>query len=729
MNYKIINLQGEKTMHFSTMPLSKEQLFSFLCSISEQYRAGVAIVDVNQTHYPIVFINHAFTKLTGYKREEIIGESISLLNGLKTNEDTLADFHYHLSNNIPVELNIIHYRKDRVAFWNSINSEPIQDYKGQAQFIVLHCKDVTDLMLNKMLSKLEHEVYTELENGEINDILQLITTQVEKYYIRDIYCAIHFVQANGELEPIASGSLPLSFIKSIHHIDVGSSTGYNQSAVYIKELDSNNHQQIDYAIASCWLKPILNNENCLLGYFTIYIKNKTELNLSDIEFLKKLSPIIALSIKYVEQKQQLKRLAYYDMNTGIPNYNYFYTHLFDWEKEQIKGSILLIQPSEYSNIVDLFGRKIGDDLIRQLIDRLEKNYDTNEMIYGRFTNSTFILAIQLTADDLNKFISNLQNITNTPFAIANRELFISLKIGISNFDHSISIDESVRRADIALTKSRNQKGTSLSYFEVETDYQIQRELDIVNQLNYGLQNEEFTINLQPKVNLSTATIEGFEALARWYSPVLGPVSPAEFIPVAEQTGKISAVDNIVLKKVLQFQHERKSKGLKVVPISVNISPVHFYRESFVDDFISYVNLFDVNPEHIKIEVTESVELFDYEKAKEILIELKKCGYESSIDDFGVGFSSLSYLQQLPFSEIKIDRSFINGISDTSMHAVVQTIVQLATNLNMHAVAEGIETLEQFLLLQKMGCKTGQGYYFHKPMPIKEAEKLLDSIII
>src|SRR5690606_35245922 len=189
------------------------------------------------------------------------------------------------------------------------------------------------------------------------------------------------------------------------------------------------------------------------------------------------------------------------------------------------------------------------------------------------------------------------------------------------------------------------------------------------------------------------------ALARWYSPVLGTISPAEFIPIAEQTGKISQLDNVILKKVLRFQNERKTKGLKIVPISVNISPVHFYRESFVEDFISYVNKYEIRPEFIKIEVTESVELFDYQKAKEILSELRKFGYESSIDDFGVGFSSLSYLQQLPFSEIKIDRSFINGIEDNAMYAVVQTIVQLASNLKMHAVAEGIETLEQYQLLQ------------------------------
>ncbi|RKQ19117.1 putative bifunctional diguanylate cyclase/phosphodiesterase [Ureibacillus endophyticus] len=711
----------------SYMPLNKEQLFSFLCNISEQYHIGIAIVDINDPNYPIVFLNNAFLHLTGYDKDELIGRNITTLKGQKTSEESQEEFEYHLLHKKPFRLNILHYRKDKVAFWNHIACEPIKDNKGHIQYAVLHCNDITESMLGKMLSKLEHEVYTDLEKGvELVNICKLITKQVERYYIRDIFSSIHFVTSPDEINPIASGSLSLEWVMENHKMDINSTASCNERAIYIQKLTNHSNQYIESDV-TCWTKPIYNNEQQLLGYFSMYLKNHSELRQADIDFLNKLSPIIGLSIKYAEQKQQLQKLAYFDLSSGIPNYNYFYTKLKEWAEEGIKGHILLIQPREYSSIVDLFGRSIGDELIGQLIQRLEKHYNIDNIIYGRFSNSTFIIATKSSSEEIDNLVKRLFEITSTPFSIAKREIFISLKIGIANFDETISIDESIRRSDIALTKSRNQKDVEVAYFEPETDEKIQRELEIVNQLTYGLQNDEFTIHLQPKVNLITAEIEGFEALARWYSPVLGPISPAEFIPIAEHTGKISQLDNVILKKVLKFQNERKTKGLKIVPISVNISPVHFYRESFVEDFISYVNKYEISPEFIKIEVTESVELFDYQKAKEILSELRKFGYESSIDDFGVGFSSLSYLQQLPFSEIKIDRSFINGIEDNAMYAVVQTIVQLASNLKMHAVAEGIETLEQYQLLQKMGCRTGQGYYFHKPMAINEAERLLDTI--
>lgn len=711
------------------LPQSKEELFQFLCSISEQFQTGIAIINLEQSNYPIVYSNESFSLLTGYDKNELIGATLGSLKGIKSDFDIDSEIQYNLSIKESFDLNILHYQKDGTAFWNNISCHPIQEDDGSCTFAVIQCKDITEQMLSKMLSKLEHEVYLELDqSGELNSILQLITEKVEKYYIRDIYCAIHVLQQNQKLKALASGSLPLDVIESINDIDISSSTAYNQSAVYIKNLSLTNNILEKYNLTSCWSKPIFNKEKRLLGYFTIYIKNHFELKTADIEFLKKLSPIIALSMKYVGQQQELKRLAYYDMNTGIPNFNYFHNTLVDWTEEKIEGSILLIQPSEYSSIVDLYGRKIGDELIRQLISRLESfTNDKNQLIHGRFSNSSFILAVKLSFNELDEFISQLLKVTVEPFPIANREIFITLKIGISQFDHTLSIDESIRRADIALTKSRYEKGAVVSFFEAETDGEIQRELEILNQLRFALHNEEFTVHLQPKVNLMSAEIEGFEALARWYSPVLGHVSPVEFIKIAEQAGRIRELDNIILKKVLQFQNERNIKGLKMVPIAVNISPVHFYHESFVDDFISLVNQYNVSAEFIKIEVTESVELFDFKKAKEILLELKKYGYESSIDDFGVGFSSLSYLQQLPFSEIKIDRSFINDINDAGMHAVVQTIVQLASNLNMHAVAEGIETLEQFVLLQRMGCRTGQGYYFHKPMPLAEAEILLDTI--
>ncbi|MFY3793081.1 EAL domain-containing protein [Ureibacillus sp. MALMAid1270] len=720
----------------SKMPQTKDQLISFLCHLSDQVVNGIAIIDQSDCHQTFLYCNESLSILTGYSRQELIGKNLKILSGTKTDSELEQEIEINIKTETPFELNLIHYHKDGTPFWNCINSFPIRDMSNKVQYTVLLFKNITDSSLDKMLSKLEREVYAELEQGaDSENILQLITEKVEKYYIRNIYCAIRVLQPNQELKVVATGSLPLHTIEEINKNLLDSSAGFNENTIYIdqysskrKNKSSSKQRDLIHSVTSSWSKPIVNQHKVILGSITIYLKNESSLKQTDIEFLNKLSPIISLSLKYAEQKKELKKLAFFDMNSGLPNPNYFYTNLSQWIQKDFSGVLLILQPVEYAGIVDLYGRKTGDELLKQIGHRIQTLCnDHDDMIYGRFSNSSIIKAIHIDKKDVESYVSNLRNLlTITPYDLTEREMFINFNMGITYFSSEVAMDESIRQADIALTSSRRKYGTVVTFFDEETNKVMQKEMDTLNQLIYGLKNNEFTAFLQPKVNLNTGDIEGFEALARWNSPVLGFVSPASFIPIAESSGKIREIDNAILKQVLEWQQQRKIHGLKQVPVSVNISPVHFYHETFVDDFIQLVSQYDISPDLIQIEVTENFELVDFEKAKEILLKLKAFGYDSSIDDFGVGFSSLSYIQQLPFSEIKIDRSFISNMNNNEMYSVVQTIVQLASKLNMNAVAEGIETIEQYHFLKNIGCVIGQGYYFHKPMPIVEAEMLLNS---
>ncbi|KGR78501.1 sensor domain-containing phosphodiesterase [Ureibacillus manganicus] len=718
------------------MPHTKEQLISFLMFLSEQATIGIAIVDQSDCQQSFLYCNESLVHLTGFSRQELIGSNLKQFRGTKTDSEIESEIQINIKSETPFELNVIHYHKDGSPFWNCINSFPIKDYTNKVQYTLLYFKNITDNSLDKMLSKLEREVYAGLEQGsDSTNILQLITEKIEQYYVRDIYCAIRVLKPTNDLKVVATGSLPIKVVEDINEQLLEPNIGFNENAIYIDNYSSKSEKQLvsdqlhTYAVISSWSKPIVNQDKQILGSITIYLKNESSLKQTDIEFLNKLTPIISLSLKYAEHKKELKKLAFTDLNSGLPNQNYFYTNLSNWLEQKSSGALLIIQPVEYAGIVDLYGRKSGDELLKQIGLRLNSIQEVqSDLIYGRFSNSSIVLAQKMIKDEVEQFVNNLrQLLTQTPYKFIEREMFIDFNIGVSYFCNHVALEESIRRADIALTSSRKKHGTVVTFFEEETNNIMQKEMDTLNQLIYGLKNNEFTAFLQPKVNLLTEEIVGFEALARWNSPVLGFVSPAAFIPIAESSGKIREVDNAILKQVLEWQHKRKVKGLKLFPVSVNISPVHFYHESFVDDFIQLVSQYDISPDLINIEVTENFELVDFEKAKEILLKLKSYGYQSSIDDFGVGFSSLSYLQQLPFSEIKIDRSFVNNMNNEEMYYVVQTIVQLAANLKMHAVAEGIETLDQYNFLKSIGCLIGQGFYFHKPMPLDDVEKLLSSI--
>ncbi len=720
---------------YNTLPLSREQLFVSLCSMAEQYRTGIAILDVLHTERPIVYYNEPFAKLTGYNEAELIGKELSHLAGLKTAASLLEELDYHLGHALPYETSLIHYQQDGSPFWHELVAHPIRDQGGVVQYMMVHSKDVTYEKLFKMLSKLEHEVYLEIEKGDsLSHILQLITTQIETYYTRKIYCSIHLIKEGSSMTAAASGTLPLDVADALYCFELSTMASGDGNAVFVKEfteMELMATQKLAPAplkmdIKHCWSKPIHGPAHEVIGSITMYFQEKPTIKSIEIEFLNRLVPLISLSIKYVAQTHQLRQLAYFDTQTNLPNLHYFDTEMNTWMEQGETGIIFIIQPGEYSSIVDVYGRSTGDEVLRQMVERLQEHalLEGREFI-AKFSNSAIILASNAGMDRVESYEARIRQLTKNPFLIIGKEIYITLKVGITQFSSESHLDEVIRQADMALTKSRQSSGTNLAFFEEQNDARLQLEMDVLNQLTYGLQHKEFFVVLQPKININTLEIEGFEALCRWNSHVLGPVSPATFIPLAEQTGKIKQLDVLVMKQVLRWQRSRLDRNEKTLPIAINISPLHFYDERFVREVFSLLNRYRVPTHLIKLEVTESMELVDFSKAKEILSELRQHGIDCSIDDFGVGFSSLSYLQQLPFREIKIDRSFINAMDNPGMHAVVHTIVQLASNLQMNAVAEGIETSEQFERLKSMGCHTGQGYFFHKPLEMEDAARLIN----
>lgn len=709
-----------------TLPLSQELLFSWLKNFSDQFMTGVIILDMTKDELPIVYYNEIFAALSHYKDEQLLGQSISILNGLKTNSEIEAELRYHLTNSISEKFILLHYGKDNVIFWNKITIHPIRDAENNIIYTFLTCEDYTNQMLNNTLSTLENTIYKQLEQQtNAASLLQLITEKVEQTFTRQTKCAVHLLTNGNTYELIASGSLSASTVNSYPNLQLNKYMEAQSHRVFLQEFEPQLVEEENFLIASAWKVPILSARKELMGTIALFFENSISLKQSEIQFLERLSKLISLSINYAEQKQQLHQLAYYDSATAIPNTYYFNQVLQQWIEHGFSGFIAILQPGEYSNIVDLYGRHIGDELLAQMVARLQESNSENNEFIAKFTNSALIIAQQMTVTKLDVYETRIKHLTAIPYLLQDKEIYITLKIGVSFFKPNLVAEQCVREADLALTKSRASSGTNTAFFDEAITIQIQQEMDILNQLAYGLRHEEFTVHLQPKINFETLDIEGFEALSRWHSHILGHISPAIFIPIAEQVGKIKEVDTLVLRQVLKWQQQRLLNNLKTVPIAVNISPDHFYADSFTTNFLALLHAYEVPAQYIKLEVTESIELVDFKKAKAILDELKEAGVESSIDDFGVGFSSLSYLPQLPFSEIKIDRSFVNAMDNDGMHAVVQTIVQLAKNLHMRSIAEGIETYEQYEMLKKMGCPAGQGYYFYRPMPLDEATTLLN----
>ncbi|CAM5204484.1 Phytochrome-like protein cph2 [Ureibacillus acetophenoni] len=434
---------------------------------------------------------------------------------------------------------------------------------------------------------------------------------------------------------------------------------------------------------------------------------------------------LSVLININKYKEEIVNLSFYDPISKLPNYHYFLEHINKLIDMNSKGFILTLQPGDYCQIADTFGRQQISLLHKELYKRVQDLLKDIPSVIALTSEGTIVVAGQCDENDMKKYVDQIVNIVNQPFTLDEIELFITLKVGVNSLNEFTSnIDECVRQANIALSYSRKKAGNSITYFEKQFSTDLKEKILIQNELVLAIRKRDIKVFLQPKVNIVDEKIVSFEALARWNSPKFGQIPPVVFIEAAESIGMIEDLDFLIIEQVLEWLLNRKQSNLPLYQVSVNISPSHFYSENFIEKLREVVNRYGINPRYIKIELTENIGLVDLKRAKQIINDLKLEGFESSVDDFGIGFSSLSYLHQLPVNELKIDRSFINNINDNGGSAIVKTIIELARSINLTAVAEGIESEEQLEFIREMSCNVAQGYYFYKPMTLEKVDELL-----
>lgn len=419
------------------------------------------------------------------------------------------------------------------------------------------------------------------------------------------------------------------------------------------------------------------------------------------------------------------QLEYIDPISGLTDYEFFLNQLQKKIGKNTTGFVLLIQPTNYLQIIHFLKNAQLSLLQKEIEKRIRSELSDIEIIISKTSEASLIVFGICHEDKIEHYTKKLSEIKNQSFIINQMELFISFNIGVVSLSYFTgNIHELVHFADIALNVAKKSPGNTIVSYKEEYGIEIEKTMELQNELIRAIQNREIAVHLQPKVKIGTGEVEGFEALARWHSKLLGVVSPAVFIEVAESLGQIKELDSLIIEQVLQWLRKRKERNQRLYQVAVNISPSHFYTPTFVEDLIGLTNLYGIDPKYLKLEITESICLVDIERANSILQSLQKFGFENSVDDFGVGFSSLSYLMNLPISEIKIARNFVNKVHDDKGRIIVQSIIQMAKNMGLHTVAEGIETREQLQLIHKMECPTAQGFYFYKPMPIENVDQLI-----
>jgi diguanylate cyclase (GGDEF)-like protein/PAS domain S-box-containing protein len=431
-------------------------------------------------------------------------------------------------------------------------------------------------------------------------------------------------------------------------------------------------------------------------------------------------------------EERLLHDAFHDALTGLPNRALMIDHLKlaiarNKRKSDLTFAVLFLDLDRFKVVNDSLGHMIGDQLLIGIARRLEGCVRPGDTVARVGGDEFTILLEDLT--DVREAVSvaeRIQEDLKLPFNLTGRDVFTTVSVGIAPgsvaYNHP---DEILRDADTAMYRSKSLGKARHEMFDEEMQARTVNLLQMENDLRRAFERNEFFVNYQPIIALDDFRLCGFEALVRWQHPDRGLISPVEFIPIAEEGGQILQIGEWVLREACyQLQKwQEKYPSDKPLYMTVNLSAKQFAQADLVDRVRDILTETKIDPAFLKLEITESVVMDDFETAAAMLSQLRALGVRLSIDDFGTGYSSLTYLHRFPIDTLKIDRSFITRLDKENVE-IVRTILMLAENLGMDAVAEGVETQEQMALLRNLSCQSGQGYFFSKPVNITDAEAII-----
>lgn len=444
-----------------------------------------------------------------------------------------------------------------------------------------------------------------------------------------------------------------------------------------------------------------------------------------------------------QSEQEITYYAYYDTLTDLPNRRLFIeqleTAIVSANRRRSRFTLMFLDLDRFKYVNDTYGHHIGDELLRQASTRIKQCVRESDFVAKVTTRADDNRVARLAGDEFTVLLDNVDRVDEVaeiagrlnqafsqPFVISGTPLYVTVSIGITVFPNDgHNVQTLLQHADVAMYHAKESGRSNYQFFSESMNNYLMQRIEIENDLRTALQKQQFELFYQPQYESETQSIIGFEALLRWRHPVKGLLMPDAFIDIAESTGLILPIgDWVLMKACQQVRYWQQTSGC-AFRIAVNLSALQFNQSYLPECVKKTIETSDLPAETLELEITETAMLKDIAETIPLLFGLKKLGVLLAIDDFGTGYSSMSYLKNFPIDTLKIDKSFVDEIVHNPKDAAIaQSIVQLAENLKLRTVAEGVETQEQAKLLSTMGCHEFQGFYFSKPLPVDEVETLL-----
>ncbi len=653
--------------------------------------------------------------MLGYRSSEVIGKHISLIYREK-------DFDL-LGENIEVLMKTGRQNticklvmKSKKLINVELSMSLLKNEKGQPIGMVGYAKNITERRQAEIALKEQHKYLQSIING-INDPIMVIKEDYTVDLMNDT------LSKNIKDIKIADREHPKCY--EISHNRSTPCDGFDHPCPLKDVIESKEHtimvhdhynEKGEKHYVELSATPLFDEEKNCIGI---------------IESARDITSHLQIQDELEEQKNILHHQANYDTLTGLPNRVLFHDRLEQGIERTRRNkrslALFFIDLDHFKEINDSLGHDVGDEVLKLVTQRLSaliRKEDTLARLGG--DEFTFIIEGFTDAQDISVLAENILEALKEPIVIGENRLYVSSSIGISLCPgDGENTQDLLKYADVAMYKAKEEGRNNYQFYNAAMTEESLERIVMVSKLREAFKNEDFIVYYQPQVNAERNRIIGMEALVRWQHSTEGLVSPLKFIPLAESTGLIIELDRFVMKTAMVQMAAWYAKGLNPGVLALNLSLRQLRKRDFIKVLENILRETGCKPEWIELEITEGQIMSDPEKAVQVLNEIHQLGIALSVDDFGTGYSSLSYLKKLPIDKLKIDKSFIQELPRDEEDAVItRSIIALAQSLNLHVIAEGVETKEQRSFLLESGCEEIQGYLYGKPMPYDKMEMIL-----